>query len=151
MQPKIICIPPGMIEAAWPQIGPILIRGQLAAMPDHKAALADMAELLEALGEGSAQCWVVIDDDAKQIVAAMISDITQDDDDRRVVFVSRMAGEGIAQWGKALSDRMVEFAKAEGCAAVMFYGRSGLAKVYSRVRAVGKHPSGVDLFERAVA
>ena len=145
----IACIPPDLIGQFWPLIGPSLLKGTMAIERSMSRTLKDLGECILRISQGLAQAWIVAEDDSKRILAAMISEITTDDAGRRVVFVSRMGGEEISQWGHALSERMAEFAAAEGCEAVLFYGRPALERAYTGVKVIGKHASGAFLYERA--
>ncbi len=144
---KVVCVPPDMLEEAWPHVGPLLLKGQLEMTGNMRQALRNLAGgLVEVLGR-KVQVWAVCDDGAKRVLAAMASEIVVEDG-RKVVWVTGMGGEKITRWGKPLSDRMAAFAKAEGCEAVRFAGRPALQRAYGSVRCVGEYGDGLLLFER---
>lgn len=148
---EIVCVPPDMIGPMWAHIGPHLLKGQLEIMRgDLRAAMAALTIVIVAAQAGEKHLWAVIDDESKAVLAAMISEI-REEDGRRIVWVTGMGGEHIMRWGKAMSDRMAEFAKAEGCEAYRFHGRKALLRAYRNVRIIGNHDAGVHLFERAVS
>lgn len=148
---KVACVPPEMLGPMWPHIGPYLLRGQLEiAKGDLKTAMTELTVALLAAQAGHVQFWVVCDDDQKCAIAAMTSQIVEEDG-KRVVWVTGMAGEDILRWGGEMSDRMADFAKEEGCRCYRFAGRAALRRAYRDVRIIGQHESGVHLFERAVS
>lgn len=148
---RCLCVPPHLLGEMWPHIGAHLLKGQLVVSGgDLKTALVELTHLLLDAQEGICQLWVVIDDAGKRVLAAMVSEI-KIEDGAKVVWVTRMAGEGIARWGGPMSDAMAAFAKAEGCTCYRFTGRKGLLRAYRDVRIVGEYAKGVHLFERAAS
>ena len=146
---RIVCIPPDMLGAMWPHVGPVLLKGQTAADQTLRQALQAMSDGITSMQQGLLQLWAVIDDDAKRVVAALVTQILIDDDGAKVVWVSGLGGEDLARWGKQASDTIAAFAKAEGCAAFRFHGRKASLRVYRNVRIVGQQEPGLYLFERA--
>jgi hypothetical protein len=140
-----------MLGEFWPHVGPALLKGQMAADQTLKEALEVLSKGIMAVQEGRMQLWAVIDDAAKRVLAAMVTEIIVDDDGSKVVWVTGMGGEGIGRWGKQLSDRMAEFARSEDCTHVRFVGRKALQRTYSGVRIVGERDPGVYVYERRTA
>lgn len=138
----IFAIPRDALGFIFPAVGPHLLRG-LSGAPDQT-----IEGVIDALVDGSATLWAVIDDD--KIKGAFLTSIVEDEDDRTAVDVYALGGDELAKWGEMLSDTMAAFAKHNGASRVIFMGRKGLQKVYSGVRIVGEHSPGVFKFERTV-
>lgn len=149
---EIVCVPPVLLGATWQTIGGHLLRGQLVITGGEvEAALMRLAVISRAVQAGVAQVWAVFDREAKECLAAMVTEIC-DDDDGRVLWVTGLAGKGVMSWGSMMSDRLAEFAKDENCRAFRFHGRWGSHRAYKDVTLLEAHPeNGVHLFERAVA
>jgi len=139
-----------MLGELWPHIGPLLLQGQLEIHGHLGRAMAALSNHLLEAQDGRAQVWTVIDHGAHECLAALITEIVEEDG-KRVVWVSGMAGADILKWGGVTSDRMAEFARAEGCDCVRCAGRKALQRAYRDVRCIGAHESAEDvfIFERA--
>lgn len=139
---KIVCVPPAEFGSAWKVAGATLLRGMLAAeMP--------VLETMDRIRDGSCQFWLITEPNPARLRGCFVTEVMEDDGEW-FVWVSALAGEGIQQWGKAISDRMAKFAADEECSAVRFAGSKALARVYGKCRVVGQVRQGVAILERAV-
>jgi hypothetical protein len=140
-----------MIQAMWPHIGGWLLKGQLEVFGgDLRKAMAATTIIAIGIQRQRMQCWAVIDERAKRVVAAGLTQIRLIDG-RRVVWVAGLAGEGITRWARALSDRIATFAKDAEAEGFQFVGRKAALRLYPGVRIIGEDGSGLHVFERAAA
>jgi hypothetical protein len=154
---KVLPIHPGMLGRAWHYVGPLLLRGQIECTPQEgtpadqmQASLTELLNYVLKAHRGECIIWCVIDEDKRKVVSAMISEITVHDGDR-VIWVSRMAGDGILSWGKELYKTFNDHAKEQGVSVVRFWGRKALQRAYGGVRIIKSDNGRTHLFEGAVA
>lgn len=145
---KIACVAPALLGEMWPHAGPLLLKGQLRITPNMHTALTVLNDLLAKVHKGQAQVWVALVDG--KVAAAMLSEMYEDEG-RRHVWVSRLGGERILAWGKALSDALTTYAKAENADGVRFYGRRALERAYRGVRVLDDLGNNTMLYERAAS
>ncbi len=139
---KIVCVAPSAFGDAWRTVGALLLRGLHAAEMPVVAVMDDIRS-------GARQFWLVTTSNPPDTRACFVTEIAEDaTDGKRVVWVSALAGKGITEWGRVLSDRMVEFARAEKCTAVRFAGRESLARVYGDCRVISRDGD-ASILERA--
>jgi len=130
-----------MVGVMWSMISPLLMQGL-------GASDGQLSEAVDDILNGRAHVWIVITNE--QIKGVFLTAMVVDDYCESID-VYALAGEGIIEWGKAISERMAKYAKANGCKRVLFAGRKALLKVYEGARIVGELSPGVYQFERAVA
>jgi hypothetical protein len=147
---RIVCIAPAMIGQMWPLISPWLLKAQLAMGNSLRDAMETLTEGTVAAAEGRYQLWAILDHDSRRCLGAFVTEIIEERG-KKLVWVTSLAGEGILRWGPLLSERMAEFAKAEGCKAIRFAGRKGLLRAYRKVRIVDDYDAQSFVFERAVS
>lgn len=124
-----------------PHVAPHLAKGLGELEFDAGALLADIES-------NRTQVWAIVVDD--EVSGAFLTSIRQHEDGARDLDVYGLGGERIMRWGKALSDRMADFARHHSCRRVVFAGRKALAKAYGdTVRVIGT-TGGNLIYERAL-
>jgi hypothetical protein len=127
---EVVCIPPDMLGAFWPLLEPWLIKGQLLLTPDLREAVLELRGMLDSVKKNRAWIWAVLEDATHRCHAAMFAELYLEGGEHKTLLISRMGGEKILRWGKALSKAINDYAKAEGCISVRFWGRRGLERAY---------------------
>lgn len=139
---KIMAVAPEMFGEVWPYVGALFIRGCVAAeMP--------ILESIDRVRSGALQLWTIAQIDPPRFLGVALTEI-REDGGRWSVEVIGMAGERWLKWGRALSDRIAEFAKQEGCSVLRCCGRLASARVYGNCKVVGELRPGVAIMERAL-
>jgi len=135
---EITMAPLEMIPALWPKIAFHFSRGcRGAALPVEM----EMERLIAGLDE----LWLIVE--GVTIIGVFVTTLCRDEE-KRFVGVSNLSGEGVKRWAALLSDRVLEYARANGCAYVHFYGKPGWRHLIPHALAVGER-DGHTLFERA--
>ena len=147
---RVDCVPPFMVGAMWPVIGPLLTAGLLAGGDDLETVERVLREAMDGVFEGSCHIWVATEGQPPQILGAFGSRICIDHQGRKVLEVSALGGKNLLRWGKALTRRLAEFGQLEGCEVLQGYGRRALVRVYENAQIVGKTPNGLSILERAL-
>lgn len=78
----------------------------------------------EALQRSHMRLWMVLDE-ARRPTHAMVTEIRRRGDDSLVLFVCLCSGEGMAQAMRDHWGGIVDWAKQQGCACMIFGGRPG--------------------------
>lgn len=154
---KVLPIFPGLLGQAWPFVGPLLLRGELECTPAGNSPESQMHGALNGLlafvlkaHRGECIVWSIIDESKRKVIAALITEIRAEDGVKRL-WVSRMAGEDIFTWGKALKETMAAHARQQGATAVRFWGRKALQRAYGDCSIIHTAENGTHLFEGADA
>ena len=71
------------------------------------------------------QLWVALD---KEIIGAVVTSIDEGSN-ARVCNILSLAGKDLESWLYLLDEKLTEFAKLNGCAALEYVGRGGFAKL----------------------
>ncbi len=134
---------PPQVVLLWPVLRPMLEAGAEGMDADS------VTEALRDVFGGRARIWVISDDSA--ILAAFLTAVILDKDGNDAVDVYGLGGRAMLKWGQALTERMVEYAQANGCKRVLFRGRKALQRAYHGIEIVGLEPDGTHIYERAVS
>lgn len=139
---KIFMITPDLLPGFLPKLWPHLKAGFAEATDvDFKREVTDIEN-------GLTQVWAIFVD--REIKGALLTANVKEDDGSESLHVYALGGQDIFQWGRALSERMVEYAKAAGCKRVTFLGRKALQKAYTDIRVVEKISDRAMFYERVV-
>jgi len=117
--PPLACVSPDKIDAVWPIVEPMIRSAYEAGdeiMPD---------DLVDWLKAGKGLLWLCIREN--KVIAAMTTSLER----KRSGLCCRMVccgGVDMNYW-RACEDRIVEYARAEGCVKVRVEGRVGWARV----------------------
>lgn len=131
-----------LLPEMLPRLAPHLAKG-LGAIK------FDPVNLASAIEADLAQVWAIFD--RSEVVGAFMTSILTQDDGSRDLDVYGLGGDRIMAWGKALSDRMADFAKHHDCRRVVFAGRKALARAYGNtVRVIDQKDETTFIYERAV-
>lgn len=133
---KIVCVPPNMFGAAWLKLGDLV--------PDAVRVAGDLGDIVARIEDATLQLWIAADG---KPLAAWFTDINIEEDGSRWIGVYGLNGSGVRRWARALSDQMVEFARAEQCARVMFAGRKAWGRLVPGCRPV-REEGGHMIWER---
>jgi hypothetical protein len=133
----VLCVPPEKFAAAWCRCGD-LVR-------DAVRTAGDLGDVVQRIEDTSLQLWLVLEDG--QPVAAWFTDINVEDDGSRWIGVYGLNGRGVRQWARALADRMVEFAREERCARVLFAGRRAWGRLVPECKPL-REERGAVIWER---
>lgn len=106
-------------------------------------------ELAVDVARNHAQVWAIFTDG--KVVGAFMTAIVIDENGKKSVDVFGLAGAGIMKWGRVLSDRMVDFAKANDCTRVVFAGRWGLMRAYGNLEVITRKDANTLVYQRRVA
>lgn len=120
----------------------LLARGMAAA------GIGDALPVIMDVMTGQKQLWVLFMHDSGNPMAAWITTIHAEPDGKAWVSVSVLAGANARRWAGPMSDRMAVFARAEGAARVLFFGRKGWSRLARGVKSIGSHGE-THVFERA--
>lgn len=142
---RIHCVPVRSVAAVMrsPDVRALLARGMAAAHIDD--ALPTILQFMA----GTKQLWLVFGADDPKPLAAWATSIHANDEGDGWLGVGELAGRDVRRWSGEMSDRMVEFARAEGCRRVVFFGRRGWKRLVRGYSEIGE-ANGVHLFERRV-
>lgn len=137
---NILQIPPSHMVAMSPFVGPWLAKGIDGAERDPLVIAEDVVR-------DHAQVWAIFD--GQRVVGGFFTSVLVSPNGNKWLDVYGLAGERILRWGKALADRMVEFARENDCDRVVFAGRKGLQKAYGGLRVIGRKDETTFIYERA--
>jgi hypothetical protein len=110
----LLCVDPAQVRDFWPHVEP-LIKAACAR------GLHDFGGTLRSLERGTALLWLV--SDGEEIFAALTTELHKLNE-RKVCFISTLGGRQHRQWVHLVSG-IEDFARAEGCEAVLLMGRKG--------------------------
>ena len=147
---KIVCVPPDRLPDVWHLVGGMLLRAQLASSTTADDAIDKVVMGIRAIADGTAQLWMVTAENPPRVVSAWVTQIHQDEDGDRTVGIYVMSGMNARKWMQEVSAAMAEFAKAEKCRAVVFWGRKAWGRLLPEFKRVDTRDDGAALFERAV-
>lgn len=141
---KIMQVPPIMLVHMAPSLGPYLARG----LPGSGR---DPLEIARDIKRDHNQVWAIFDGD--RVVGAFLTAIVVvDETGERCLDIFGLSGEGAPRWGRTLSDRMLEYAKANDCARFVFDGKQGWERACGNtVNIIGFKGGRTAIFERRVA
>lgn len=128
-----LCIPPRFLGAAWPQIGPLLLRSRLEFGEDMRTAITELGKFVISAHDGKAQVWAVFE--GRKAIGALFTEIVNCKGEK-VVFCSGLSGSHALRWGALLADRIAAFARAEGAVAVQCQGGPATARLYRGMQQV---------------
>lgn len=112
-----VCVDPRMIDRFWPLAEPLL-------KPAMEWGLTDEAKIVRELWVANALLWLAWD--GTEVLAAAITTINSSNGKKFCTIVA-CGGHHMEQWG-FLVGKLEEFAKKEGCASIVIYGRKGWGK-----------------------
>ena len=135
----IACVPGPLLLAGWRLFAPLLAKGAAAA----RVSLDETVALILA---DRHRLWVVTDRDG--VIGVFLTTIG-DVDGARALGVHGLAGGKIRAWAARMGGLMCDLARTEGCRTVRFAGRPGWGRIVPDFKPIGRHPSGVTIFERA--
>jgi len=135
---QIFCVPPSDFGKWWPHVGGLLLRG----MHTTKMAVLDT---MDRIRNGAMQLWLV--SDGAGVLAAFLTEIAEDAG-RKVMTLGALAGEAPKRWAVAVSDRVGEYARAEGCEALRCYGSEAWSRLAPSFQVIGER-DGVAMMEQA--
>lgn len=127
---------------AWPMLRPAVER----ASPESRF---QERELLDLLLRGESQLWMILDAEAVEIAAFIVTSIIHDErfTSQKALEVPFIAGEGMKHWIDALYTLLSRFALAHDCTVMLGYGRKGWQRS-AGFRAVGKNKYGTLIMAR---
>lgn len=139
---KIMAVAPEMFGEVWPHVGALFIRGCTAAD-------LSILETMDRISDGDLQLWTVAQVEPPQFLGVALTEI-RIEGGRHLVEVMGMAGARWLSWGRALSNAIADFARAEGCSVLRCCGRPASMRVYGDCEVVGQVRPGVAIMERAL-
>ncbi len=110
---RLICVDPVQASEFWPFVAPLIEKA-------CKRGLYDFVGAERSVLSGTALLWLVWDE---EIVAAGITELHKING-RKLCFISALGGIDRSRW-MHLEDGIHDFARAEGCEAVVIMGRPG--------------------------
>ena len=113
---RIVKVPRLMVGLVWGSAAPLLLKGA-ARNPN-----LTFEQMVTGLADGDFDLWLIFRDE--KLTAAFM---TQIDGDTLDVFT--LSGKGSFSWGKALSRRLMRFARDEGLKRIKFAGRRSHQRV----------------------
>lgn len=134
-----LCIPPDRARDVAIRCADFVVVG-LASAPSE--TLDDVLRRVEAR---DAQMWVVFSNG--QPVSVSFTEIVKGDDGAFVA-VFGMSGRNVWKWAQMFADRIVAFARDEGCAVVRFAGKPSWGRLVRNCRVIGGD-GGQIVFERS--
>jgi len=137
---RIIPIPRSLIGQMWLHVAPFLLKGLT------RATDLTLKQVTDGLVSGEDQLWCVIHQD--KVVAGFLTSVFEDDE-TTFLGVYGLGGTGLEIWGTLLGEKMVEAARAAGCASVRFTGRDAWSRVLPTYQRTGRRGDEA-VFERAV-
>lgn len=135
----IVCVPPRMFGPVWLKCGEVVREAVRTA--------GNLGDVLARIEDESLQCWLVLRNGYTP-AAAWFTDINVQDDGSRWLGVYGLNGKGVREWARALSDRMVDFARAERCERVLFAGRKAWGRLLPECKPL-RAEGGATIWERA--
>lgn len=141
---RIYQVPPLLLVNMAPHIGPYLARG----MPGSGREPMEIAKDIE---RDHCQVWAIFAD-SKVVGAFLTAIVVVEETGERCLDIFGLSGDGAPRWGRALSDRMLEYAKANDCARFVFDGKQGWERACGNtVNVIGFKGGRTAIFERRVA
>lgn len=136
------------IADVWPVAWPMLRPAVEVASPESRF---QERELLDLLLKGESQLWMILNVEAVEIAAFVVTSIITDErySTQKALEVPFIAGEGMKHWIDALYVLLREFALAHGCTVMLGYGRKGWQRS-AGFRAVGKNKYGTLIMARSL-
>lgn len=123
---KLIQIPAETAELVWQLVAPML-----AKATSYSNGTRTLESERAAVMAGQKQLWSVIDTDNVQVknkvVAAGVTSITTNPSQTKTLNIELFGGENMPAFF-GLKNEFEAWAKAEGCADILVWGRKGLAK-----------------------
>jgi hypothetical protein len=123
---ELVCVDPAHVHLVWP-----LVSGLIEAAM-RRGDFSSFAAVRDAVLGGDALLWLAWD--GTEIAAAAVTELAATEWRKVCVVVAcggstpASAGAGMRRW-IGLLEKIEEFARAEGCAAVRIIGRAGWARV----------------------
>ena len=124
-----------------PDLRSLLARGMAAARVND--ALPTILHLMA----GTKQLWLLFAEDSSKPLAAWTTVILPDEGAAHWMVIGELAGSQAPRWARMVSERMVAFARDEGCNRVSFFGKRGWGRLVRGFVEIGEH-DGIWVFER---
>lgn len=137
------------VPDVWPVVWPIIKRA-VDRFPDPDQ-FTEM-ELLTHLMLGEMQLWLVVDMRKRNIAAAAVTSLIDNDDhfpDQLVFEVPFVAGYGMQHWIGALLKLLSEYGKSHGATVMLGYGRKGWERVIGFDK-IGETDNGIRVMARTL-
>jgi hypothetical protein len=140
---RIHCVPMRNVATVMrsPDVRALLARGMAAARIDD--AMPTILHLMA----GTKQLWLLFSEDSAKPLAAWTTVILPDEGDAHWMVIGELAGSQAPRWARMVSERMVAFARDEGCNRVSFFGKRGWGRLVRGFIEIGEH-DGIWVFER---
>lgn len=142
---EVSWVPPQQIGAAIQIFGYYLLRGL-------KAADTELSELTEGFIDGTTFLGIAYEIAPFRPLGCWASDVRILDDGCRYVTVYALSGEKLPRWVNEVDRLTVDWARANGCESVRFFGRAAYRSLIEDLNVIGQSEDGrALLFEKRVA
>jgi hypothetical protein len=117
----VVAINPMQVGHVWPAVEPLV-----SAALEHGDGGYTEADVLDEIRQQRLVLWLGLNEGHPEMM--MTTEIVARPRNK-VVFVRHMAGRDFGEWQKAGEPRLLDFAKAEGCVAILGDGRMGWSRL----------------------
>jgi hypothetical protein len=115
MSAELYCVDPAQVESIWPHVAHFIRRAM------ERGGMGRFADVERDVLTANAYLWVAIE--AGAVLAAAVTQVTQQDDQRLCTIVA-CGGRDFARWGGRIAG-LEDYARAENCARIEIAGRPG--------------------------
>jgi hypothetical protein len=126
MSAELCCVDPAQVARMWPHVAHLIRRAM------QRGGMGRFADVERDVLSADAYLWVAID--AGAVLAAAVTQVTQDDD-HRVCTIVACGGRDFARWGGLIAG-LEDYARAESCRRIEIAGRPGWLRRLSGYRPV---------------
>jgi hypothetical protein len=126
MSAELCCVDPAQVARMWPHVAHLIRRAM------QRGGMGRFADVERDVLSADAYLWVAID--AGAVLAAAVTQVTQDND-HRVCTIVACGGRDLARWGGLIAG-LEDYARAESCRRIEIAGRPGWLRRLSGYRPV---------------
>jgi hypothetical protein len=126
MSAELCCVDPAQVARMWPHVAHLIRRAM------QRGGMGRFADVERDVLSADAYLWVAID--AGAVLAAAVTQVTQDND-HRVCTIVACGGRDFARWGGLIAG-LEDYARAESCRRIEIAGRPGWLRRLSGYRPV---------------